>query len=66
MSSIKERYIAQRFDINDSVSLADVDNLSEEFMKARLDFAAWYDSKYEETQDLIDEIAERTSFIIHL
>ena len=33
-------------------------------MKARIDFATWYDSKYEETQALIDEIAERTYYII--
>ena len=33
-------------------------------MQAQSDFAAWYDAKYEETQSLIDEIADRTSFII--
>ena len=27
-------------------------------------FTAWYDAKYEETQMLIDEISERTSWII--
>jgi len=65
MTSIKERYIAQRFELNGGVeSAVDVNKLSEEFMKARLDFAAWYDAKYEETQSLIEEIAERTSFII--
>ena len=62
--SIREQYIARRFDINDGVSMADVDNLSEEFMKERLDFAAWYDSKSEDTQLLIDEISDRTYYII--
>ena len=40
------------------------EKLTTEFMKARLDFAAWYDSKPEEIQFLIDEISDRTSFII--
>ena len=39
-------------------------NLSPEFMKAREDFAAWYDAKSEDEQQLIDEISDRTSFII--
>lgn len=39
------------------------EKLSTKFMKARLDFAAWYDNKPEEIQELIDEIADRTSFI---
>ena len=39
-------------------------NLSPEFIKAREDFAAWYDAKYEETQALIDEISDRTYYII--
>ena len=38
--------------------------LSEEFMKASLDYAAWYDAKSEDMQALIDEISDRTSFII--
>ena len=38
--------------------------LSPEFIKAREDFAAWYDAKSEDTQALIDEISDRTSFII--
>lgn len=41
-----------------------VEKLSTEFMKARIDFANWYDNKPEEIQELIDEIADRTSFII--
>jgi hypothetical protein len=38
--------------------------LSPEFIKAREEFAKWYDEKPEEVQFLIDEIADRTSFII--
>ena len=38
--------------------------LSPEFMKAREDFAFWYDSKSEEMQLFIDSISERTNFII--
>jgi len=38
--------------------------LSPQFIKAREDFANWYDNKPEEIQELIDEIADRTSFII--
>lgn len=38
--------------------------LESKFETARKDFANWYDSKSEETQALIDEIADRTSFII--
>jgi hypothetical protein len=37
---------------------------SNEFLQARYDFAAWYESKPEEVQFLIDEIADKTSFII--
>ena len=38
--------------------------LSPEFIKAREDFASWYDSKTEDMQALIDEISDRTYFII--
>ena len=38
--------------------------LSAEFIKAREDFAAWYDAKDEDSQNLIDEISDRTYFII--
>ena len=63
--SIREQYIAQRFGLNGNIeSTANVDKLSDEFMKARMDFAAWYDSKSEDMQLLIDEISERTSYII--
>ena len=38
--------------------------LSPEFVKAREDFAAWYDNKSEDTQALIDAISDRTYYII--
>ena len=38
--------------------------LSPEFVAARNAFAAWYDSKDADTQELIDAIADRTCFII--
>jgi len=40
------------------------ETVSEEFMQARADFADWYDSKSEDMQEFIDEISDRTSFII--
>ena len=39
-------------------------NLSPEFIKAREDFATWYDAKSEDMQALIDEISDRTYYII--
>ena len=38
--------------------------LSPEFTAAREAFAAWYDSKDADTQELIDEIHDSTNFII--
>ena len=38
--------------------------LSPEFVSARDAFAAWYDSKDADTQELIDAISDRTYFII--
>ena len=38
--------------------------LSPEFIKAREDFAAWYDAKSEDMQEFIDEISDRTHYII--
>ena len=38
--------------------------LSPEFIKAREDFAAWYDAKSEDEQQFIDEISDRTYHII--
>ena len=38
--------------------------LSAEFIKAREDFAQWYDAKSKNEQRLIDEISIRTSYII--
>ena len=37
---------------------------SPEFIKARNDFEAWYDSHSEEVKELIDLIAEETTFIL--
>ena len=63
--SIRDEYIKQRFELNDGhESAVDVNSLSEEFMKARLDFAGWYDAKSEDMQELIDEICDRTYHII--
>ena len=63
--SVRDEYIKQRFELNDGhESTVDVNNLSEEFMKARLDFAAWYDAKSEDEQLFIDEISDRTYQII--
>ena len=41
-----------------------VENLSTEFMLARINFADWYDAKSEDEQQLIDEISDRTYFIV--
>jgi len=38
--------------------------LSSQFIKAREDFANWYDSKAEEVQEFIDEVSDNTCFII--
>ena len=38
--------------------------ISPEFKKAREDFAAWYDSKSEDVQELIDSISDRTYCIV--
>jgi len=58
-TSVLERYRAAFPDGN-----VDAAVLSEKFMKSRLDFADWYDNKSEDEQELIDEISDRTSFII--
>ena len=38
--------------------------LSPQFVKAREDFAAWYDNKSDELQTFIDVISDRTYYII--
>lgn len=58
-TSILERYRAANPDGNVNPEL-----LSEDFMKASLDFESWYDAKSEDEQEFIDEISDRTSFII--
>jgi len=61
--SIQQQYIAmqQRSGIQSNV---DVNKLSDSFMKEQLDYDAWYESKDAEYQLFIDEIADRTNFII--
>ncbi len=61
--SIKEQYIAMQ-KRDGTESLVDVNNLSDKFMKEQLDYDAWYESKDTEYQFFIDEIAERTNYII--
>ena len=61
--SIREQYIAMRFK-NNEPSNVDVNKLSDKFMKEQLDYDAWYESKDAEYQLFIDEIADRTNFII--
>jgi len=39
-------------------------NLSAAFLQAQEDFAAWYDAKSEDKQQFIDEISDRTYYII--
>jgi hypothetical protein len=46
------------------MSTATVQNISTMSKAESNAFEAWYDSKYEETQCLIDEISDRTNFII--
>ena len=41
-----------------------IDQLSADFVEARDNFAAWYDAKSEDEQLLIDEISDRTCYII--
>jgi len=62
-ADVIKRYESARIEEGNPKTI-NYDNLSTEFMKARLDFADWYDSKPEEIQFLIDEISDRTSFII--
>ena len=41
-----------------------IDQLSADFVQACDNFDAWYDAKSEDEQQFIDEISDRTSFII--
>ena len=61
--SIQQQYIAMKLR-NNETSNVDVNNLSDSFMKEQLDYDAWYESKDAEYQLFIDEIADRTNFII--
>ena len=68
----REEYIAKRFaDLTKDTPLSEeerdepiLEELSPEFKKAREDFAAWYDNKTEEEQELIDIISDTTTHII--
>ena len=62
----REDYIKAHFtpDMVVPETLMIEETVSPEFIKAREDFATWYDSKDEDTQELIDEIADRTYYII--
>ena len=46
------------------MSTPTIQNISTMSNATRVAFENWYDSKYEETQMLIDEISDRTYFII--
>ena len=50
--------------VSDRISSAVDTNVSAEFLKAREDFASWYDAKSDDEQQLIDEISDRTYYII--
>ena len=63
--SLHERFPSHSFTLFPPVSVFIMTaTLSPEFVTARDNFAAWYDAKPEEIQYLIDEISDRTSFII--
>ena len=58
-SDIIKQYEASRLVDGINVPI-NYDNISTEFMHARLKFAEWYDAKSEDEQALIDEISDRT------
>jgi hypothetical protein len=59
--SERDAYIAERFP---TTELEAESHDAEVTMQAQADFEAWYDSKSEEYQQLIDEISDRTCYII--
>ena len=59
--SERDAYIAERFQ---PTQLETESHDAEVTMQAQSEFEAWYDSKSEEYQLLIDEISDRTYFII--
>jgi len=64
LTPLQQQYIDTCCDGNIDNMIADINKLSDKFMQSTIDFANWYDAKPEEIQSLIDEIAERTSYII--
>jgi len=59
--SERDAYIAERFPTS---TLEAESHDAEVTMQAQADFATWYDSKSEDMQALIDEISDRTYYII--
>ena len=64
LTPLQQQYVDVCHDGNRSDMLGDINQLSDKFMQARIDFSKWYDNKPEEIQALIDEISDRTYFII--
>ena len=56
-----DAYIAERFQL---AEIEAENHDAEVTMQAQADYETWYDSKSEDTQALIDEISDRTSYII--
>ena len=59
--SERDAYIAERFQ---PTQLETESHDAEVTMQAQSEYGAWYDAKHEETQALIDEIHDRTNYII--
>jgi hypothetical protein len=64
LTPLQQQYVDVCHDGNRSDMLGYINQLSDKFMQTRIDFAKWYDNKPEEIQALIDEISDRTYFII--
>ena len=64
LTPLQQQYVDVCHDGNRSDMLGDINQLSDKFMKTRIDFSKWYDKQPEEKQYLIDEISDRTHFII--
>ena len=56
-----DAYIAERFQL---AEIEAENNDAEVTMQAQADYESWYDAKSEDMQALIDEISDRTSYII--
>ncbi len=57
----RDAYIAERFPTSPNPTVQNISTMTKAESNA---FEAWYDAKSEETQLLIDEISDRTSYII--